>query len=167
MYAVFHHTSSWVADLTVSVVQIMVAHRMCTKWPEQGSNLWLLACKASALPAELSSLKFDIGFMVTQVVCPGAAYPVCLFVSPLRFNYQRVRIMKWLNFRTARARCPTMWVCMILSVISRKMTNAERGTWTLMDDTVRTGLNRVRLPIPPSPLNYNKYYTDFWNKSQY
>ena len=35
-----------------------------------------------------------------------------------------------------------------------------------MDDTVRTGLNRVRLPIPPSPLTYNKYYTDFLTKSQ-
>lgn len=30
--------------------------------------------------------------------------------------------------------------------------NAQRGTWTLMNDTVRTGLNRVRLPIPPSAL---------------
>lgn len=29
--------------------------------------------------------------------------------------------------------------------------DAERGNRTLMNDTVRTGLNRVRLPIPPSP----------------
>ena len=35
-----------------------------------------------------------------------------------------------------------------------------------MDDTVRTSLNRVRLPISPSPLIHNKYYTDFLKKSQ-
>ena len=35
-----------------------------------------------------------------------------------------------------------------------------------MDDTVRTGLNRVRLPIPPSPHIINNYYTDFLTKSQ-
>lgn len=35
-----------------------------------------------------------------------------------------------------------------------------------MDDTVRTGLNRVRLPISPSTHIINKYYTDFLNKSQ-
>ena len=29
--------------------------------------------------------------------------------------------------------------------------DAERGIRTLMNDTVRTGLNRVRLPISPSP----------------
>ena len=44
--------------------------------------------------------------------------------------------------------------------------NAQRGIWTLMNDTVRTGLNRVRLPISPSAHIINNYYTDFLNKSQ-
>ena len=35
-----------------------------------------------------------------------------------------------------------------------------------MNDTVRTGLNRVRLPISPSTHIINNYYTDFLTKSQ-
>ena len=35
-----------------------------------------------------------------------------------------------------------------------------------MNDTVRTGLNRVRLPISPSTHIINNYYTDFLIKSQ-
>ena len=47
----------------------------------------------------------------------------------------------------ALARC----VCLFHHIsIFRKY--GERGTWTLMDDTICTGLNRVRLSIPPSPL---------------
>ena len=34
-----------------------------------------------------------------------------------------------------------------------------------MNDTVRTGLNRVRLPISPSTL-YINHYTNFFRKSQ-
>ena len=34
-----------------------------------------------------------------------------------------------------------------------------------MNDTIRTGLNRVRLPISPSTLDINNY-TNFFSKSQ-